>query len=481
MNVITNPNGFSDADQAYLAGCVEGFVTQDQIWDSWPSFLYANYHEAMQVPQPVVDWINANDAWVLQQIKQNPNTPLWQHVGLLYDQLAGIIAGYKAAATPEQQLTRADILLLNADGDLEDINSIAAEAGMSDEAATARRLRRRATGSSDYGSHCSVLIKLTDDYGDLFAGHTTWSQYAYMLRIYKSYVLNFKSVPQAANQVQFSGYPATLTSIDDWYLTSAQLMVTETTNGFFNASLKALIKPQSLLSWVRAGIANRMASGGQEWSQVFAQYNSGTYSNQWIIVDYKRFTPFKAPLNSGLLWIAEQMPGHVEMADKTHVLALGYWPSYNVPYFENIFTASGFGLMVENAGVGWSWELAPRAKIFRRDHFQVQTLSHMMSIMRYNNYANDPFGEGNPMHAISSRADLPYVGNHKPHKQNMFGGIDSKITSYQLMQSMTSMAQSGPTHDQQQPFRWSQRPEIPHPGQPEVFEFDYVSMQFPTA
>jgi hypothetical protein len=24
LNVITNPNGFSDADQAYLAGCVEG-------------------------------------------------------------------------------------------------------------------------------------------------------------------------------------------------------------------------------------------------------------------------------------------------------------------------------------------------------------------------------------------------------------------------------------------------------------------------
>lgn len=182
----------------------------------------------------VVQWINANDAWVLQQIKQNPNNPLWKHVALLYDQLAGILAGYNTAATAEQQLTRADILLLNADGDLEDINNIVAEEGMSDEAATARRLRRRATGASDYGSHCSVLIKLTDDYGDLFAGHTTWSQYAYMLRIYKSYVLNFKSVQQAANQVQFSSYPATLTSIDDWYLTSAQLMVTETTNGFFN-------------------------------------------------------------------------------------------------------------------------------------------------------------------------------------------------------------------------------------------------------
>jgi hypothetical protein len=447
----------------------------------------------------VVNWINANDQWVLQQIKANPNSNLWQHVGLLYNQLAGILSGYNAAAGPNQQLTRTDLLLINADGDLEDLNALSTEEGLSDEEATARRINRRATGTSDYGSHCSVLIKLTDDFGDLFAGHTTWSQYAYMLRIYKSYVMNFRTA-QASNQVQFSSYPATLTSIDDWYLTSAQLMVTETTNGFFNgtrcvacvsrnidpdpfvpcaASLKALIKPQSLLSWVRAGIANRIADGGEQWSQTFAQYNSGTYSNQWIIVDYKRFTPYKAPLTPGLLWIAEQMPGKVQMADKTHVLALGYWPSYNVPYFEDIFVASGFGQMVIDSGVGWTWELAPRAKIFRRDHAQVQTMSHMLAIMRYNNYVNDPFGDGNPMHAISSRADLPFIGGHvNPHKENMFGGIDSKITSFQMMQSMTTLAQSGPTHDQQAPFRWSQKPQVPHPGQPEVFEFDYIPMQF---
>lgn len=241
-----------------------------------------------------------------------------------------------------------------------------------------------------------------------------------------------------------------------------------------------MIKPQSLLSWVRAGISNRIANGGEQWSQTFAQYNSGTYSNQWIIVDYKRFTPYKAPLTPGLLWIAEQMPGKVQMADKTHVLALGYWPSYNVPYFEDIWVASGFGGMLQTNGAGWTWELAPRAKIFRRDHGQVQTLSNMMTIMRYNNYVQDPFGQGNPMHAISSRGDLPYYDGTK-RTEHMFGGIDSKVTSYQLMQSLTTMAQSGPTHDQQPPFRWAERPEIPHPGQPEIFEFDYEAMQFPSA
>lgn len=180
-----------------------------------------------------MSWINTNDQWVQQQIKSNPSSNLWQHVGLLYNQLAGMVDGYNVAAGPNEQLTRADFLLMNADGDLEDINTLTAEVGLSDAEATARRIRRRV--DENYGSHCSVLIKLTNDLGDLFAGHTTWSQFAYMLRIYKSYVMNFKTA-QASSQVQFSSYPGALTSIDDWYLTSAQLMVTETTNGFFNGT-----------------------------------------------------------------------------------------------------------------------------------------------------------------------------------------------------------------------------------------------------
>lgn len=182
LNVITNPTGFSDSDQAYLAGCVEGsyinrttccallfslilgipragYVTQQMIWDSWPSFLYANYHSNMQVPQPVADWFNENDQWVMQQIKANPTSPYWVHVGLLMTQLAGVVDGYTLAAPASQKLTRLDILLMNADGDLSDINDLFVDQTMSETAATARRLARRA-GGQDYGSHCSVLIKV---------------------------------------------------------------------------------------------------------------------------------------------------------------------------------------------------------------------------------------------------------------------------------------------------------------------------------
>ena len=52
---------------------------------------------------------------------------------------------------------------------------------------------------------------------------------------------------------------------------------------------------------IRVMVANRLASSGEEWGQVFARRNSGTYSNQWMVVEQAR----------GRLWVTEQLPGTV--------------------------------------------------------------------------------------------------------------------------------------------------------------------------
>jgi hypothetical protein len=50
-----------------------------------------------------------------------------------------------------------------------------------------------------------------------------------------------------------------------------------------------------------------------------------------------------------------------------HVLASqGYWPSYNVPYFEWIYNISGWTEMLEKYGDNYSYAKCPRATIFRR-------------------------------------------------------------------------------------------------------------------
>jgi len=35
--------------------------------------------------------------------------------------------------------------------------------------------------------------------------------------------------------------------------------------------------------------ATRFARTGEEWTKIFDRYNSGTYSSQWMIIDYNVF------------------------------------------------------------------------------------------------------------------------------------------------------------------------------------------------
>lgn len=48
-----------------------------------------------------------------------------------------------------------------------------------------------------------------------------------------------------------------------------------------------------LQEWIRTIVANRVATDGKSWSNYFSMHNSGTYNNQWMVVDYKLFKPGK--------------------------------------------------------------------------------------------------------------------------------------------------------------------------------------------
>ena len=70
--------------------------------------------------------------------------------------------------------------------------------------------------------------------------------------------------------------------------------------------------------------------------------------------------------------------------DYCYLISIGYWPSYNVPFFEEVYTRSGYPDFVKKHGVEFSYQLAPRAKIFRRDEGLVKDMQSMKKIMRYN-------------------------------------------------------------------------------------------------
>ena len=85
---------------------------------------------------------------------------------------------------------------------------------------------------------------------------------------------------------------------------------------------------------VRATVANRLATDGDTWTEIFSRHNSGTYNNQWMVVNNNLFNPGEMSLKPGLFWVLEQIPGYYRREDLTSVLEeKTFWPSYNSPYF----------------------------------------------------------------------------------------------------------------------------------------------------
>ena len=117
------------------------------------------------------------------------------------------------------------------------------------------------------------------DYSDVWFGHNTWTSFASMTRIFKEYKFKTNNKSEKALTIAMSSYPGAINSIDDFYITSQDLFVTETTNSIFNNSLYDLLSPESLLVWQRVMVANRLSTTGKEWVEIFARYNSGTYNN----------------------------------------------------------------------------------------------------------------------------------------------------------------------------------------------------------
>jgi len=303
------------------------------------------------------------------------------------------------------------------------------------------------------------------------------------LLVYKHYYFNLSAADTVSRRVSFASYPALLSSEDDFYILTSQLVVMETTNSVFNLSLYDAITPSTVVSWIRAIVANRMANSGKEWVSIMKKYNSGTYNNQWIVVDYKLFKAGQQVLSPGTVWIGSQLPGYWEDADVTSVInQQGYWPSYNIPYFKDIFVMAGYNEMVKRYGNYWTYNGYPRAQIFKQRQGQVDDLQSLQTLMRYNDWQNDPLALGCPVNMIACRADLTPGNGTAACPSGAFGAVNGKITSSSMVPSFQASIIGGPTHDTQPVFEWTEQVsekfwQTKHYGQPETFDFDWFNVQ----
>ena len=306
------------SERAYAAGVVEGLLTRQLIYYNYVN----NYgkgdwctNNAKLCPL-LKNYMAKQDAWMqTQRDNAEPHQEAyWHHVFLLSDQLRGLADGYAMNATKGEELDLFAMNLLQMSGDLEDL----ASALLGPEAP------KGVVGSGS----CSAMIKLLPGNAELFAAQDTWDNFSGMLRTYKKYTFYFEHA--AAVEQTFSSSPGVVGSGDDFYQLSSQLVSMETTIGNNNQTLVELyIQPESVLEWRRSIVANRLAHSGSEWADVFSRHNSGTYNNQWMIVDYSRFVPGAEHLADDLLWVVEQIPGFVRSKDCTDTLRQqSYWASY---------------------------------------------------------------------------------------------------------------------------------------------------------
>lgn len=479
-------------DQAFAAGCVEAKLTAQQTHDYWLNYMKEEYH-ALVPPPKVVAFMEHQQAWLRTQIAAagNQGDPYWEAMGLVLAQWDGFAQGILQYATMEQRqiLTPSSLYLLCSVGDLETINGLVRGDSLPvPSLATEDKLP------------CSSLISLQMEPGgsvsDIFASQATWRSYYAMLRIYKVYSFDF--YPQKVLTIASS--PGLLHSKDD-FLSSPTLWVAETTNMVSNRTMRQWNvdhSNKSALSWQRSMVASGWAGSGKEWVDFFSRENSGTYNNQWMVLDASRVNIGERLPATGVLWIAEQVPGLVATMDVTAVLAeKGYWPSYNIAYIPEIYAWSGYPA---NRSAADGYDGAPRAQIFSREAPKVKNWAEFKRLIRLNDFENDPVcavgcscigTDGVCNHscafqakrsgdcAISARGDLPGP------RGGAFGGIDAKVLKLSSMHAVLPPqsgrppqveAQSGPTHDQQPPFSWSVFPNVSHVGVPEVFDFDWITI-----
>lgn len=514
--------------QARAAGYLEACLTHSRIYEyslihaddyGWSSDLRA--------------YSTANYDYMNEQIKKADGAdPFWEQVSLMLEQQRGMFDGYIAHAPAAHAISWETMVTMSMHSDMDTLCPLyggctpvngeekAEEAMRPDRIMENTDPSKPPSAPFKIKDHCSVIVKLvpaTDVApSELYTSHTTWTGFQEMLRIYKMYDFPYQTTSSSSSEVvpgrkiALASYPGNLFSTDDWYTISSGLASTETTIDNHNESVWGEVKPATVLTWIRTMVSNRLATDGASWAANFAKHNSGTYNNEFHVVDYNVFAASQQKMSGdsasnlkllpGVLTIVDQMPGHVEISDETEKLQnTGYWASYNRPGLPYTYKNMNYTATVEAFGPHYSHALAARGQIFDMLHDTIVDEASLKKVMRWNQFDSDDIPKEitqqmcasgpSASNAISERGDLTKRSSNCADdvtRQNE-GGIDMKYTTAALMakakisaveggMAPASIAQSGPTYDDQPVFVWSESPfpDVVHTGIPDRWEFPYV-------
>ncbi|ETN77296.1 lysophospholipase, partial [Necator americanus] len=479
---IETHSRFDPELQAYAAGYLEGVLSRKVLNYHIQNTVEDYCKNFTQYCNRMTDFLAENQKYIKDKlVATSRDETYWVTVNYTYHQLTGLIDGYEnRPISPRISFEIHPILLMNWNGDFYDLE---------------KKLNKTRDPIIDQvGGHCSGLIKVAPNNTDLFISQVTMSGFQNMLRVLKLYKFGYDRKLFPGYATSMASYPGLLYSSDDFALMSSGLAVIETTISVFNVSLFNQTKAVGQLpTWIRAIVSNQMARDAREWCKLYSKFNSGTYNNQWAVLNYNKFTPYESLPEYGLFYVLEQIPGTVVYEDLTWFLRkYSYFPSYNIPYFKKITDISGFVGQGKKLGNWFVWGKSPRARIFERDHHTVKDLESLTKLMRYNDYKNDEFSKCvcNPPYSaeagISARGDLnPANGTYEFPGQGHVnhGALDYKGTNVNMMKKLEFRAQGGPTWGNVPPFKWSTfdfKDKVKHVGHPDEWKFDWIEHKWET-
>lgn len=462
LKIISNNNEDNSINVMRCAGALEGYLSYERIYNHFMLIKDINgWNRSSDYPENIKNFMESNMQFIKESTEAYVDSSYWNKVSLIYEQFKGLVEGYdlkNELSGFKQNMSKLDHWILQSEGDLMDVVE------KYPDLTKAKKVKTLP------GDHCTGMIRILPDYSDLYFSHDAWSDFRELHGELKEYNLNISEFE--AKRITMSTRVGKISSYDDLYVNDKGLMIMETTLSNFNEDLFEYVKPNSIFTWIRAVLSTWCATSGKDWVDYFSKSNSGTYNNEYLIVDTNKFEFFEKPTND-LLWIIEQMPGIFMSADITDILVnQSYFASFNTPYFTNLFNLAQYPEKIASWGIDgsyWDYQNASRRLIAKRELPFIYSFDDFKKFMRYNNYARDPYSAGDPGQMILSRYDLRDGSN--PHfVRHMFGGLDSKVlrlteAKYRMtIHALASPAFSEKPEDKLPPFKFTDWPQYNHDG-----------------
>lgn len=472
----TNLSKFTDEQKAYACGFLEGKLTYEQI-SLFIKNANAYSFENGTMPEKMIKFFSEQKEYADVLAEKKKDDPFYRHIGLMNKQVEGVIAGHNENA--ETIVSWETFQVIQSMGDLSDLKKAVLKSGKRIDEMNGEEIAAHFIETT----HCSAIWKVLPDMSDVFFAHNTWTTYGSQYRIYKEYNFHYqtKGNEPLANYISFPGYPGITFSNDDIYISSNDLAIIETTNGILNDDLYEKITPHSFLYWQRVMVATRLSNDALTWMKYFGIENSGTYNNQWQVLDLKKFTPGFG-FEKGAFFVGEQMPGMFYYEEQTQKLAAGYWPSYNVPFYLQINEAMGYPKALKEhpeLNCKINYQSCSRANIFRRDQTKVVDSESMKDLILFNDFKNDKLSFNDAALSLASRYE--YSDKYGPR---CHGVTDSKFSSFRMWKDSKKFWIIGrPTKTDDLPFfSWDDpkviqscpRDKFLHLGMPTVYDFDWL-------